>query len=88
MELVGDIKIGINCSGQDVKTDPEVDNARRDGENGNNQVWQTSVERTDMEIILEQRNYSFLHYVMNPFGKTSSIQLVIGEENEKRKRSG
>ena len=34
MGLVGDIKIGINCSGQDVKTDPEVDNARRDGENG------------------------------------------------------
>ena len=28
MELVGDIKIGINCSGQDVKTDSEVDKGR------------------------------------------------------------
>lgn len=36
MELVGDIKIGINCSGEDVKTDPEVDKANPARENGNN----------------------------------------------------
>ena len=35
MELVRDIKIGINCSGQDVKTDPEVDK-KANPDNGNN----------------------------------------------------
>ena len=34
MELVRDIKIGINCSGQDVKIDPEVDK-KANPDNGN-----------------------------------------------------